>query len=58
MIGVVIFGISILTAFTGYLAQQNFDGQFIALEAKDAMNSAGAGAFFNVLTSARCTGST
>jgi quinol-cytochrome oxidoreductase complex cytochrome b subunit len=49
MIGVVIFGISILTAFTGYLSQQNFDGQFIALNAKDAMNGAGVGAFFNVL---------
>jgi ubiquinol-cytochrome c reductase cytochrome b subunit len=34
MIGVVIFGISVLTAFTGYLSQ---------------MNAAGAGAFFNVL---------
>jgi quinol-cytochrome oxidoreductase complex cytochrome b subunit len=49
IIGVVIFGISILTGFTGYLSQQNFDGQFIALEAKDAMNSAGVGAFFNTL---------
>jgi quinol-cytochrome oxidoreductase complex cytochrome b subunit len=49
MIGVVIFGISILTAFTGYLSQQNFDSQFIALNAKDAMNGAGVGAFFNVL---------
>jgi ubiquinol-cytochrome c reductase cytochrome b subunit len=49
MIGVVIFGTSILTAFTGYLSQQNFDSQFIAVNAKDAMNSAGIGAFFNVL---------
>ena len=49
MIGVVIFGASILTAFTGYLSQQNFDSQFIAINAKDAMNSAGIGAFFNVL---------
>jgi len=49
MIGVIIFGISILTAFTGYLSQQNFDGQFIALNAKDAMNGAGIGSFFNVL---------
>src|SRR5258708_40033931 len=49
MIGVVIFGVSVLTAFTGYLSQQNFDGQFIALNAKDAMNGAGVGAFFNVL---------
>ena len=49
MIGVVIFGISILTAFTGYLSQQNFDAQFIALNAKDAMNGVGVGAFFDVL---------
>jgi quinol-cytochrome oxidoreductase complex cytochrome b subunit len=49
MIGVVIFGVSILTAFTGYLSQQNFDSQFIAINAKDAMNGAGIGAFFNVL---------
>jgi quinol-cytochrome oxidoreductase complex cytochrome b subunit len=49
MIGVVIFGSSILTAFTGYLSQQNFDSQFIAINAKDAMNGAGIGAFFNVL---------
>ena len=49
MIGVVIFAVSILTAFTGYLSQQNFDSQFIAINAKDAMNAAGAGAFFNVL---------
>ncbi|HSP10339.1 MAG TPA: cytochrome b N-terminal domain-containing protein [Candidatus Dormibacteraeota bacterium] len=49
MIGVVIFGISILTAFTGYLSQENFASQFIAVNAKDAMNGAGIGAFFNVL---------
>ena len=49
LIGVVIFAASILTAFTGYLSQQNFDSQFIAVNAKDAMNGAGIGAFFNVL---------
>ena len=49
MIGVVIFAVSILTAFTGYLSQQNFDSQFIAINAKDAMNAGGIGAFFNVL---------
>jgi ubiquinol-cytochrome c reductase cytochrome b subunit len=49
MIGVVIFGVSIMTAFTGYVSQQNFDSQFIAINAKDAMNSAGIGSFFNVL---------
>jgi ubiquinol-cytochrome c reductase cytochrome b subunit len=49
MVGVVIFLISIVTAFTGYLAQQNFDSQWIAVNAKDALNAIGVGAFFNVL---------
>jgi quinol-cytochrome oxidoreductase complex cytochrome b subunit len=49
MIGVVIFGTSIITAFTGYVSQLNFDSEFIAVNAKDAMNGAGVGAFFNVL---------
>ncbi len=49
MIGVVIFAVSIVTAFTGYIAQQNFDAQWIAVNAKDAINSIGAGVFFNPL---------
>jgi ubiquinol-cytochrome c reductase cytochrome b subunit len=47
--GVVIFAFGALTAFTGYLAQQNFDSQWIAAEGKDAINSIGAGSFFNTL---------
>jgi quinol-cytochrome oxidoreductase complex cytochrome b subunit len=49
MIGMVIFLASIVTAFTGYIAQQNFDAQWIAVNAKDAINGAGVGAFFNPL---------
>lgn len=49
MIGVVIFLVSIVTAFTGYIAQQNFDAQWIAVNAKDAVNASGFGAFFNPL---------
>jgi len=49
MVGVVIFLVSIGTAFTGYLVQQNFDSQWIAVNAKDAINSTGLGGFFNVL---------
>jgi len=45
--GVIAFGASVVTAFTGYLSQQNFDSQWISVSAKDAFNSAGAGAFFN-----------
>jgi quinol-cytochrome oxidoreductase complex cytochrome b subunit len=49
MIGVVIFLASIVTAFTGYIAQQNFDAQWIGVNAKDAINASGIGAFFNPL---------
>ncbi len=47
--GAVVFLISIGTAFTGYLSQQNFDSQFIATQGKDGLNSIGVGAFFNPL---------
>ncbi len=47
--GVVSFLVSIATAFTGYLVQTNFDAQWIGGEAKDGINSTGAGAFWNVL---------
>jgi ubiquinol-cytochrome c reductase cytochrome b subunit len=49
MVGVVLFLVSVVTAFTGYLIQQNFDSQWIAVNAKDAVNSTGLGGFFNVL---------
>jgi Cytochrome b(N-terminal)/b6/petB len=47
--GAVAFVVSIGTAFTGYLSQQNFASQWIASQAKDGLNSVGIGAFFNVL---------
>jgi ubiquinol-cytochrome c reductase cytochrome b subunit len=46
--GSIAFLISIATAFTGYLSQQNFDSQWISTQAKDGLNSVGIGAFFNV----------
>ena len=49
MVGVVIFLVSIVTAFTGYVIQQNFDSQWIAVNAKDGINSTGLGGIFNVL---------
>ena len=49
MVGVVIFAISVGTAFTGYVIQQNFDSQWIAINAKDAINSIGFGGLFNAL---------
>ncbi len=46
--GVISFAVSIVAAFTGYLLQSNFDSQWIAFEAKDALNAVGIGAWFNV----------
>ena len=47
--GAVSFLVSIATAFTGYLTQQNLDSQWIGGQAKDGLNASGIGAFFNVL---------
>jgi quinol-cytochrome oxidoreductase complex cytochrome b subunit len=47
--GIVLFGISIGTSFTGFLSQSNFSSQWIGAEGKDGINAIGAGAFFNVL---------
>ena len=40
---------SLGTAFTGYLIQTNFDAQWISTQAKDGLNAAGIGAWFNVM---------
>lgn len=47
--GVLAFGASIITAFTGYVIQTNFDSQWIATQAKDGFNAMGIGAYFNAL---------
>jgi ubiquinol-cytochrome c reductase cytochrome b subunit len=41
------------TAFTGYLSTTNFEAQWIAAQAKDGINSIGAGGFFTVTDPAR-----
>ena len=46
--GVLSFAVGIAAAFTGYLLQTNFESQWISFEAKDALNAAGIGAWFNV----------
>jgi Cytochrome b(N-terminal)/b6/petB len=46
--GAVTFLVAIPCALTGYVSQQNFDAQWISTQAKDAMNSVGIGAFFNL----------
>jgi quinol---cytochrome c reductase cytochrome b subunit, bacillus type len=47
--GAVTFLVAIPCALTGYVSQQNFDAQWISTQAKDAFNSVGLGAFFNLL---------
>jgi ubiquinol-cytochrome c reductase cytochrome b subunit len=47
--GMVLFLASVVTALTGYVSQTNFDSQWISTQAKDAINSTGGGAFFNLL---------
>lgn len=47
--GALLFVGGIGTAFTGYLSQTNFDAQWIAVSAKDALNGVLVGAFFNVM---------
>ena len=49
VVGATTFAASIMAAFTGYLSQQNLDSQWIAVQGKDALNSIGVGAFFNLL---------
>ncbi|HUN79326.1 MAG TPA: cytochrome b N-terminal domain-containing protein [Solirubrobacteraceae bacterium] len=46
--GAIVFLVAVPTALTGYVSQQNFDAQWISTQAKDAMNSVGIGAFFNL----------
>jgi hypothetical protein len=47
--GMVAFLASVVECFTGYVSQQNFDSQWISTSGKDAFNSVGVGAFFNVM---------
>jgi Cytochrome b(N-terminal)/b6/petB len=47
--GVVAFVASVVECFTGYLSQQNFDSQWISTSGKDAFNSVGVVAVFNVM---------
>ncbi|MDQ6857567.1 MAG: cytochrome b N-terminal domain-containing protein [Chloroflexota bacterium] len=49
IVGVVVFAVAVVAGLTGYVSQQNFDAQWIAVNAKDAVNAIGMGALFNVL---------
>jgi quinol---cytochrome c reductase cytochrome b subunit, bacillus type len=47
--GLLTMGVVIFTGLTGFLLQTSWDSQWIAVQAKDAMNAMGIGAFFNTL---------
>ena len=47
--GVLAFIMTILTAFTGFLMMGNWDSQWVGQQAKDAFNSLGIGALWNVM---------
>jgi ubiquinol-cytochrome c reductase cytochrome b subunit len=49
MSGAITFLVAVPCALTGYVSQQNFDAQWISTQAKDAFNSVGIGAFFNLM---------
>jgi ubiquinol-cytochrome c reductase cytochrome b subunit len=47
--GALLLATGIFTGLTGFLLQTNWDSQWIATQAKDAMNAAGVGAVFNTM---------
>jgi quinol-cytochrome oxidoreductase complex cytochrome b subunit len=49
MVGALAFGVAVFTGLTGFLSQTNWDSQWIAVQAKDAMNALGVGGFFNTM---------
>ena len=49
MVGAVAFGVAVFTGLTGFLSQTNWDSQWIAVQAKDAINALGVGALFNTM---------
>jgi ubiquinol-cytochrome c reductase cytochrome b subunit len=49
VVGVLALGVAVVTGLTGFLAQSNWDSQWIAVQAKDAINALGVGAFFNTM---------
>ncbi len=49
LVGGLAFGVGMFTGLTGFLSQTNWDSQWIATQAKDAMNAAGIGQLFNTM---------
>jgi ubiquinol-cytochrome c reductase cytochrome b subunit len=49
VVGALALAVAVFTGLTGFLAQTNWDSQWIAVQAKDAINALGVGAFFNTM---------
>lgn len=49
VVGALTFMVVAATGLTGFLAQTSWDSEWIAVQAKDAMNAVGIGAFFNTM---------
>jgi quinol-cytochrome oxidoreductase complex cytochrome b subunit len=47
MAGAGALAVAVFAALTGFLSQTNWDSQWIAVQAKDAMNAVGFGTYFN-----------
>ena len=56
ILGALSFGVSVLTAFTGYLSRGDFFSQWNQVQAKDAFNAAGIGGWFDVLNNGQIYG--
>lgn len=53
MLGMLAFATSAVTGLTGFASLQNFEGQWVTTQAKDAMNAAGVGGILNLLNTGR-----
>lgn len=56
VLGVLSFGISVVTAFTGYLSRGDFFSQWNQVQSKDAFNGAGLDGFLNILNNGQVYG--
>jgi quinol-cytochrome oxidoreductase complex cytochrome b subunit len=52
-LGMLSFAVSAVTGLTGFASLQNFEGQWVTTQAKDAMNAAGVGGILNLLDTGR-----
>jgi ubiquinol-cytochrome c reductase cytochrome b subunit len=52
-LGVLAFATAAVTGLTGFASLQNFEGQWVTTQAKDAMNAAGVGGILNLLNTGR-----